>query len=103
MTPLSAPASAWTVRARAELEDRGDVRSGWADAGEATVSAYPRPETSSRGEDGESFDRRCDAYVTGRSDVSPGDRLRDPEGRDWKVLSAQPTAHGCTLEIARLP
>lgn len=103
MTPLSAPASVWTVLARAEAEDRGDVRSVWADAGEATVSAYPRAVTLARDEDGIDADRRCDAYVSGRSDIRAGDRLRDPDGSLWAVSSAQWGWGGCTLVLARLP
>lgn len=103
MNPLSVPASEWTVLARAEVEDRGDVYSAYQDDGPAMVSAYPKAVTTARTEDGLVADGRMDAYVTGRSDVKAGDRLQDPDGAVWTVVSALKGCGYCTLEIARLP
>lgn len=103
MTPLAIPASEWTVLARAEVEDRGDVCSAYEEDGPAMVSAYPKAVTTARTEDGISTDGRMDAYVTGRSDVKAGDRLQDPSGDLWTVVSALRGCGCCTLEIARLP
>lgn len=102
MTPLSCPARTWTVLARTEVEDRGDVRSGFEEAGTAVVSVYPKIVTVARTEDGLVTDRRLDAYVVARSDISPGDRMESPEGSVWSVVSAWPTTGGCTLELARV-
>ncbi len=103
MIPLCVPASDWTLTVRTEVEDRGDVYSAYVSSGTAVVTAYPKAVTSARTEDGIVTDRRMTAFVTGRSDVSVGDRLTDADGGAWQVVSALPTSTGCELEIARLP
>jgi len=100
--PLAAPASGWTVLVRTEIEDRGDVYSGYEDGGSATVTAYPKVVTVARTEDGLVTDRRLDAYVVARSDISAGDRMEDPDGLVWTVVSSWPSSGGCTLELARV-
>lgn len=102
MNPLSYPARTWTVLARTEVEDRGDVFSGYEDAGSAVVTAYPKIVTVARTEDGLVTDRRLDAYVVGRSDISAGDRMEDPDGSLWTVVSALQSSGGSTLELARM-
>lgn len=101
--PLCVPASEWTLTVRTVVEDRGDAYSAYVDSGAAVVTAYPRAVTAARTEDGIATDRRMTAFVTGRSDVSVGDRLADSDGGVWQVVSALPTSTGCELEIARLP
>jgi len=103
LMPLSVPASEWTLTVRTETEDRGDIYSTFVSSGTAVVTAYPKAVTSARTEDGIVTDRRMTAFVTGRSDVSVGDRLTDGDSAVWQVVSALPTSTGCELEIARLP